>query len=205
MKTTERRTYISPVRAAQARATRERILAAVAEWMAEDSGKALTLEGVARAAGVERRTLFRHFSSREELLAAFWTWINARITPRTLPEGWEELVAAPRDTFKGFDRHEGVIRASLHSAAGRAMRMAAAEERRQAFRRALGEVTRGVPAGEKRRLLAVVHALYSAAAWEAMRDYAGVSGAEAGEAAAWALGVLVKSVRRTPGAGQSSS
>ena len=75
------------------------------------------------------------------------------------------------------------------------MRMAAVAPRRRAFREALSEATRGASAAERRRLEAVVHALYSASAWEAMRDYAGVSGAQAGDAASWALAILVDAVR----------
>jgi len=189
------RRYSSPLRAARARETRERILAAVAEWMQVGESADLTLEEIARRAGVERRTIFRHFESRESLLAAFWIWINQRVAPRTLPGSLEELIAAPRETFARFDDHEGVIRASLHSRAGHAMRMAAVPARRRAFRAALSEATRGVSTLERRRLEAVVHGLYSAAAWETIRDYTGVTGAQAGDAVSWAIGILVDAVR----------
>jgi AcrR family transcriptional regulator len=191
----ERRTYTSPLRQARALETRERILEGVAAWLQLDAPGELTLEAVAAEAGVERRTIFRHFATREALLEAFWVWINARIAPSTLPDSLDELIAAPRATFAKFDGEEGVIRASLHSAAGRAMRMAAVPARRAAFRTALREATRGAAAAERRRLEAVVHALYSASAWEAMRDYAGVTGRQAGDAAAWAIALLVEAVR----------
>lgn len=85
----------------------------------------LTLDEVARRAGIERRTIFRHFATKESLLETFWAWINERVIPRTLPGPLEELVAGPRETFARFDDFEGVIRSSLHSPTGRAMRMAA--------------------------------------------------------------------------------
>ena len=191
-----RRAYVSPVREARARETRERILEGVAAWMQLGAEGEFTLEAVAEEAGIERRTVFRHFATKEALLAAFWEWINHRITPRTLPGSLAELVAAPRETFARFDDEEGVIRASLHTPAGRAMRMAAVPARREAFRDALREATRGATAADRRRLEAVVHALYSASAWEAMRDYAGVSGSQAGDAASWALAILVDTVKK---------
>lgn len=196
MNKSTRRTYSSPLRQARALETRERILEGVAAWMQLDTQGEFTLEAIAEEAGVERRTVFRHFATREALLEAFWAWINHRITPRTLPGSLDELIAAPRETFARFDDEEGVIRASLHTPAGRSMRLAAVAERRRAFRDALREVTRGATAADRRRLEAVAHALYSASAWEAMRDYAGVSGSQAGDAAAWALGVLVDAVRQ---------
>lgn len=191
-----RRSYSSPLREARALETRERILEGVAAWMQLDTQGEFTLDAVAEAAGVERRTVFRHFATKEALLEAFWGWINHRITPHTLPGSLDELVAAPRETFARFDDHDGVIRASLHTPAGRTMRLAAVPARREAFREALRGATRGASAADRRRLEAVAHALYSASAWEAMRDYAGVSGAQAGDAASWALGVLVDAVRR---------
>jgi len=154
-----------------------------------------TLEAVAQAAGIERRTVFRHFETREALLEAFWSWINQKIAPRPLPGTLEELVEAPRHAFAAFDAQEGVVRASLHSPAGRAMRLAAVPARREAFRSALGEASKGASAADRRRLDALAHLLYSASAWETMRDYAGIDGKQAGDAAAWALSVLVASVR----------
>lgn len=189
------RSYSSPLREARAQETRERILAGVADWMQADGAGEFTFDAVAEKSGVERRTIFRHFATKEALLEAFWVWINHRIAPRTLPASLEELLAAPRETFARFDTQENVIRASLHSPAGRAMRMAAVPARRAAFRDALREATSGASAADRRRLEAVAHALYSAAAWETMRDYAGLTGAQAGDAAAWALGILADAVR----------
>jgi AcrR family transcriptional regulator len=156
----------------------------------------LTLEGIARLAGIERRTVFRHFPTKEALLAAFWSRINLKLSSRPLPATLAELTAAPRETFTAFDAEEGLIRASLHSGAGREMRLAGVAERRRAFRESLREVTRTASVAERRNLECAAHVLYSAAAWETMKDYAGVSGREAGAAASWALAVLAEAVRR---------
>lgn len=193
------RPYHSPLRAARARETREAILAGVATWMQRRPGETFTLDGIARLAGIERRTVFRHFATKEHLLAAFWERINHKVAPQILPASLAELLAAPRETFARFDAEESVIRSSLHAQAGREMRLARAPARRQAFRAALREVTHCASSTERRHLECVAHALYSAAAWEAMRDYAGVSGKEAGAAVSWALGVLTEAVRRKAG------
>jgi len=195
MKQTPPRRYHSPLRAAQVRETQESILQGVATWMQQKPHGELTLDGIAKLAGIERRTVHRHFPTKEDLLAAFWTWINHKITPQTLPSSLGELLAAPRETFTRFDAEEGLIRASLHSAAGRDMRLAGVPARQEAFRESLREVTRTASAAERRNLECVAHALYSAAAWETMRDYAGVSGKEAGAAVSWALTTLAEAVR----------
>ncbi|MBI3790768.1 MAG: helix-turn-helix transcriptional regulator, partial [Gemmatimonadetes bacterium] len=89
MKSTSRRTYHSPLRQAMAQQTRERILAAVGTWMQRATGAEFTLDAIAREADVERRTVFRHFATKEALLAAFWEWVNQRVAPRTLPASLE--------------------------------------------------------------------------------------------------------------------
>jgi AcrR family transcriptional regulator/uncharacterized RmlC-like cupin family protein len=195
MNSTERRAYHSPLRQAQTQETRERILAAVGTWLQHDTNGDVTLDAIASEARIERRTVFRHFATKEALLEAFWVWVNLRVAPRVLPETLDDLLNAPRETFARFDDQEGVIRASLHTPTGRAMRSAVIDDRRRAFSAALREVTSSATPAERRRLTAVVHALYSAAAWETMRDYAGVTGAQAGDAASWAIEVLVNFVR----------
>jgi AcrR family transcriptional regulator len=189
------RRYHSPLRAARVRETQESILRGVATWMQQNPDGELTLDGVARLAGIERRTVFRHFPTKDALLAAFWVWINHKITPQTLPSSLAELLAAPSETFARFDAEEGLIRASLHTSAGREMRLASLPDRQRAFRESLEEVTRTASAAERRNLECVAHALYSASAWETMRDYAGVSGKQAGLAVSWALTVLAEAVR----------
>jgi AcrR family transcriptional regulator len=199
------RRYHSPLRAAQAGETREAILRGVATWMQRKPNEKFTLDGIARLAGIERRTVFRHFPDKDALRAAFWEWVNRRILPRILPASLEELLEAPRTTFAGFDAEEALIRASLHTAAGRQMRLARVADRRRAFRGALREVSRSASAAERRNLECVAHALYSAAAWETMRDYTGVSGREAGAAVSWALTVLTDVVRQNAATRNSSN
>lgn len=191
----ERRSYESPVREAQSQATRQRILESVAEWMQADGDGDFSLDAIAKTAGLERRTVFRHFQSKSELLRAFWVWVNDRMTPSILPSDEASLIAAPRATFAQFDSQERLIRASLHTSAGRAMRLATVPERQAAFREALAEASSHATPEQRRRLEALTHLLYSASAWETMRDYAGISGAEAGEAASWALQTLIDAVR----------
>lgn len=190
MNVPESRRYESPLRRAQAEATRARILDAVGQLLAEAPGSPLGFDEVARAAGADRRTVFRHFPNKDALLAAFWERLNDRLGPGTFPETPGGLLAAPRSVFPGFDRNEGIIRASLHSRAGREMRLARRAQRRAAFRAALAPLLARLAPADARRLEALVHVLYSAAAWETFRDYAGMDGAEAGETAAWALETL---------------
>ncbi|MDB5447829.1 MAG: hypothetical protein JWQ97_3146 [Phenylobacterium sp.] len=67
-----------PLRA-DGRATRERLLAAGIELMAEGGQGAVSLVAVAQRAGVARGTAYHHFASREALLAEVKAGIGAEL------------------------------------------------------------------------------------------------------------------------------
>ena len=74
--TRTRRSYVSPVRSERAAKTRERIIAAGAEILHEHAvwnWNELTMRGVARRAGVNERTVYRHFTGEAELRRAVMT------------------------------------------------------------------------------------------------------------------------------------
>lgn len=179
------------MRQAKADETRERILSAFAAVMAKSGDGQVSFDELAVEAGVERRTVFRHFPSRDDLLRAFWVWINRRVTPQPMPERTADFGRLPTEAFTGFDRDEAIIRASLHTPAGREMRLTALPERRRRFRAALTEVSAGLSPSDRASLEAIAHLLYSAAAWETLKDYCGLTGREAGRTVAWAFERIV--------------
>ncbi len=192
----DRRVYSSPLRARQTEETRECILAALERCLERSDASDVSIEAVAQDAGVERRTVFRHFESREAMFDAFWTWFNARLDLRLAPSSPRELTQAPRATFARFDDTEGAIRAGLHSPSGRAMRARSTPARREAFAQALAPALKGCSEAERRRVTALAHLLHSAPAWEVMKDFGGLTGPEAGEAASWALELILSAVSR---------
>ena len=196
MKKKPARSYESPLRRAQADETRSRILAALAELVAEGGEGNVNFDVLAKKSGIERRTVFRHFPSREELLHAFWLWINQRVTPQSLPEKFDDLLSLPAVTFAGFDQNQGIISASLHSPWGRQMRLAALPVRREKFRQAVRDGLGDAAATDQQSLEAIAHLLYSATAWETLRDYCGLNGREAGKTVAWAMKTLREALQR---------
>ena len=191
-----RRAYDSPLRVRQTEETRQSILAALENCLERSDATEVSIEAVAQEARVERRTVFRHFESREALFDAFWPWFNARLDLKLAPASATEFAQAPRAAFARFDKVEGVIRAGLHSSSGRAMRARTTPARREAFARALAPALVSRTDEEQRRVLALAHLLYSAPAWEVMKDYGGLTGPEAGEAASWALELILSAISR---------
>lgn len=189
------RAYNSPLRDRKAQETREAILMALYALMVEEGAPdEIAMEAIAQQAGVQRRTVFRHFPSKTDLLTAFWPWLNARIGTTVAPETLRDLLDGPKATFPKFDAHEGALRAALHSRTGRDMRQGTVPARRAGFAAALAPVTGGLSPAEARKLEALAHLLYSAPAWEVLKDYGGLTGPEAGETASWALRVILSAV-----------
>ena len=59
-------------------APRERILAAARELFYRDGIRAVVVEAIAAAAGTNKMTLYRHFASKDELIAAYLTELSAQ-------------------------------------------------------------------------------------------------------------------------------
>lgn len=97
------RPYTMTTRAARADVTRARIVAAAQEQFASPDGD-LTLDGVARAAGVSVRTVLRAFGSREGLVLAAIDTMRAdtRRAVAELPK------TAPERVTRLFDDYETI-------------------------------------------------------------------------------------------------
>lgn len=189
------RAYNSPLREEKSRETREAILTALFSLMSSAAmPDEIGMEAIAQEAGVQRRTVFRHFASKDDLLAAFWPWLNARIGASIAPATAQDIVDGPRQAFPLFDAHEAAMRAALHSRTGREMRMGTVPTRRRNFSRALDPALASLPAEEARKVEALAHLLYSASAWEVLKDYGGLTGTQAGEAASWALELILSAI-----------
>jgi AcrR family transcriptional regulator len=76
---TKGRAYRSPLRVEQAEQTRVRILQAFGDEVCRCGNGDVTLRQVAARAGVSAPTLYRNFSSLDELADAFWAWVEPQI------------------------------------------------------------------------------------------------------------------------------
>jgi AcrR family transcriptional regulator len=191
------RSYHSPLRGAQAAATRERILEAVGTLL--DKGEEPTFSLIATEAGCEQRTVYRHFPNKDELAAAFWTWQARLLGPEEgEPSTEDELLARVKAAFAGFDAHERHIRAMLHTEHGRAARLSDNERRRATFLRVLDDAVPGLDPARRLHAAATLQLLLSAASWESLRDYWGLEGDAAVAAVQQAIVALLEGLRRTP-------
>jgi AcrR family transcriptional regulator len=183
-------------RADLASLTQGRIMQGLAQMLT--AGTEITFRSLAQASGVPERTLYRYYPNKEALLAAFWIWLNDRLGMPPAPRTPHELVDGIATIFAAFASSEPLIRAMLHDPHGRATRLAHAEARRRRLQAALAPVLAPLDTAARRRLLASIQVLISAAGWETMRDYSELGPAEAADAAQWAVAALIAAARPAP-------
>lgn len=83
------RTYNLGLRLAAAEQTRARIISAARELLADDDFGGLSIDAIARRAGVARMTVYYQFASRRGLLEALYDDISSRGLLPNLPEVYE--------------------------------------------------------------------------------------------------------------------
>jgi AcrR family transcriptional regulator len=193
------RSYESPLRAEQMEQTRQRILKALADVLADEAVDEVTVPIVALRGQVSVRTVYRHFPTKEALFDAFGEWAeeHLRLVLHSYPETLEGVRAMAPALYRMYDERAPLIRALL-SKRGQEIRSRTRRRRLKTFEKAMQEVTQELEHAERRRVLAVVYLLVSAPAWQAMRDQWELEGEEAGQAAAWAVRVLTDELRRNP-------
>lgn len=180
----------------QAAATKEEILAVAMNMLGAGAPNGFSHESIAKAAGMGARTVYRHFPDRAELLQALWLRVRDH-TQIKFPAREEEIVSFIRSAFQAFDDHEPLVRAILSSAAGIEVRERGGVEGRSAFARGLSDLLAGLSPTERARIIALFVAIYSAPFWQLLRERGQLTGADAQEAAAWLIEVLLNALRRT--------
>jgi AcrR family transcriptional regulator len=188
-------------RAELASLTEDRILRGLAALLVR--GDEVTFERLAVETEVPQRTLYRYFANREALFSTFWRWVNETIEIPSRPNSPEEVVAHIPELFAAFDRDEPLVRAMLHNAYGRAVRLDNAEARREKFQLALATITNDLSEEEARSLLVAVTVLCSATGWESIKDNWGLTGPAAADAAQRAVRSLIDGARGRSGAGST--
>ncbi|KJC39084.1 transcriptional regulator [Bradyrhizobium sp. LTSP885] len=205
--------HSSGLRDEYAALTRQRIVAAFVASLEGSAADDVPMSDVARRAKVAERTIYRHFKTRADLLAAAGEWIEDNVFGYVPFSSPDELPDIFRKLCKRFDRHPHLARAIALTRVGRAMRV---DFRRRLIARhheAMAPLTRHLTPKEVRQAEALAVYLNNALAWNALREDFGMSSAEISDAIEWALTTLLKDVRRrdalaaqeaAEGSGQSS-
>ena len=180
------------------RTTRERIVRAVSDLVAEAHPAAISVPAVAQRAGVGVATVYRYFPTKEALLdaSAMVLGDDAKLTSlASYPTTFGELTELLPDQFAAIARQIQLARNQLASPLGRQLR----QVRWQAKQAAVTAALRGSgidptsPAGE--RFAAIADVLTSSTAVLELHDKAGIPIDEAADHVLWALSVLERATQ----------
>ncbi len=192
----ETRSYVSPLRERQAEETRRHIVQTALEMIQKKPDDVVTHEQVAKHTSIGVRTVYRYFPSHTDLLDAVWRESDHRLALTHYPNTEEQLLGSIEDVFARMDNNADLMRALLRSNAGQEMRKRDNERRRVAVFKALENATRHLSSDDRRRATAVFQVLYSARAWEMLRDRAKLNEGEPAQAIAWAFKTLLNALYR---------
>jgi AcrR family transcriptional regulator len=177
--------------------TRDHLLNVAYELLVNHPDQPFSHETVAAQAGVGARTVYRYFPAQTDLYEQLWMRVRKQ-AGTIFPSAESEILPQIPILFGGFDRNAKIIQAVLESPAGHRVRERGAPEGRAAFSKSLAGLTAGISPAEKRRVVAIFLAIYSAPFWELLRKRGGLSGADAIAAAEWAMRALIQFLQKKP-------
>jgi AcrR family transcriptional regulator len=137
--------------------TRQRILEATRQILADESEAALSMEGIARRADVSRLTIYYQFKSRPGLLEALYDYLAMRGNMRRMGEVFREpdpYAALDKivSVFVGFWSSDRLVIRRLRAMAALDSEIAKGIESRDARRRHIaGEILKRIMAAGKRK------------------------------------------------------
>jgi AcrR family transcriptional regulator len=182
------RSYRSQLRAQQAEETRARILDATGRVMA--GGLAfVSIPQVAREAGVSVPTIYRHFPTKHDLLAAVYPHAvrRAGLDELVIPRSMDELRAGLRAYFERTDSFGDLARAAMASPASDEVRRLNIPDRVAMFRRIADSIEPRPSKADRDRIARLLVVLTALSAQRLWRDQLGSSVDEAADDVDWVL------------------
>ena len=186
------------LRAAQAEATRTRILEATVNVMARGVAS-VSIPAVAREAGVSVPTVYRHFGTKRDLLAAIFPYIVGRAALDELvpPRSIDELGHGVRALFERLDAAGDLARAASASPAADEVRRVDMPARKDFSRRLADSVVPKLTPMDRDRIARLLTILISASALRVWRDHLGSSVEEAADDIDWVIRAAIAASTRS--------
>jgi AcrR family transcriptional regulator len=184
------------VRTAQKAATRQVILDAVLDLVAEGTLAEVTVPDVARRSGASVATIYRYFPTKDALFEAAASEPALRAAGRLPADGVDDPAEYLRDLWSSFAENMDLLRHQLASDAGREMRTSryvASREWIEATMRARG-IDVATPDGA--RLVRLTLLLTSSLAFVDLHDRQGMEPAAAGAHVFWGVEALAASTAK---------
>lgn len=190
--TTTVRTYRSLLRAQQAEETRARILDAAVRVMA-DGFASVSIPAVAREAGVSIPTIYRHFATKRDLLAAMYPYLlrRARLNQPAPPRSMDELRDGVRAYFDHLDSFDDLARAAMASPASEDARRISMPDRLAMFGQLADSIEPKPSRVDRDRIARLLVILTASSALRLWRDQFDSSVDEAADDVDWVVRAVI--------------
>jgi len=188
--------YESPLRNEQSDATRRRILDALVRTMGNGVA-GLSVPAVAREAGVSVPTVYRHFKTKAELVAALAPYLASKtrlMDPPDVPD--QDFGAIVREMYRRNEALDSETRAAMASQLGQQLRRRTMPDRLALIRRAVAARVPRLSAEELERFTRIVMILNASATMRAYNDYLGMNASQAADDVTWAINALQRAHQR---------
>ena len=178
--------------------TRQKVLAAVLELVAEGSLDEMSVPAVARRSGVSVATIYRYFPTRDELLvaAAAEPSRQALAQPPAPRLDDDDLATFQRAMWHDFASNLPLLRHQIASTAGREMRTARLDRSRSALAGYIERQGIDPQSDAGQRLLSLLLLINGSLALIELHDRQGLDVDEALDRSLWALRALIDATRQ---------
>lgn len=192
------RGYRSQLRDEHAEETRRRILDATVRVMANGLAS-VSIPAVAREAGVSVPTIYRHFTTKRDLLAAVYPHIVRRAGLHELspPRSVDDLRDGVRTYFHLTDSFDDLARAAMASPAAEASRRISMPDRLAAFRQLADSIEPRLADADRERIARLLVILTGSSALRTWRDHLGSSVDEAADDVEWLVRAAIAAASST--------
>jgi AcrR family transcriptional regulator len=188
----EPRSYRSELRAEQADETKTRILDATVRVMAAGIAT-LSIPAVAREARVSIPTVYRHFGTKQDLLAAVYPHLERRAGKGELvmPTSIDRLREGVRALLDHLEAFDDLARAAMASPAASEARALSMPRRMAMTRRVADTIEAPLSPEDRDRIARLLVVLTSSSALRTWRDHLGVTPDGAADDIDWVIRTVI--------------
>src|SRR5262245_6962462 len=181
--------------------TRDLIFQALTRLVLDEGIHDFSIQQVADVAGVSHRTVYRYFSSREELLEGLAEWLDSQM-PKPLDSYQpEEIANAIRDTHAVFAQQSDRVRALAVLSREAKILSRQRKQHTRTAQRLLSTFTGHLEEEDARAVAVLIRVLVGSDMWCRLTGEYGMDGQQVTRVVFWAVTTLVDALKAGKGPG----
>jgi len=182
-----------------AEVTRDLIFQALTRLVLDEGIHDFSIQQVADAAGMSHRTVYRYFSSREELLEGLAEWLDSQMPKPFDSYHPEEFAGAIRDSHAVFAQQPDLVRALAALARGAKIPLRQRKQHTRTVQRFAKAFTGHLEEEDARAVAVLIRVLAGSEMWCRLTGEYGMDGQMATRVVVWVVTTLVEALKAGKG------